>query len=107
MEEYDFSNLPEGVIQLKNHHDILYYFMEPDIEEVIKHDSKNKDRIKDLLDVLLEIIEHRDKGTDAFFALVELMDKIDTKDADNYLKLYEDFFKRRNETGSDDQKSNQ
>lgn len=88
---------PNGMIRARNPMDIMFYMMEPDIIEIVKHNNKDLERIKDILDVLLEVIEKRNKGTEYFFSLVELVNSFDKAEADYYLHQYEDVMVRKSD----------
>jgi hypothetical protein len=99
MADDDIVKMRGGLMQVKNIHDILYFLMEPDIKEILRSDRKNMERIEDILDTLLEVIENRDRGKDEFSSLVELINNLDKKAADNYLLMFQEMIERKTNRG--------
>jgi len=66
-----------------------YELTKQEVQEILKTNSSDSNRMEHALDSLLECVDFG-MGEKEFFQIIEKLNKIDRKAADDYLKFYEE-----------------
>jgi len=85
----NFKEIHKLAAQINNLMKQKYELTKQEVNDILKTNSSDANRMEHALDSLLECIDFG-MGEEEFFIIIKILDKIDSKAADDYLKFYEE-----------------